>query len=255
MSTNADNLELWNEAALNWVNFVRNQKDSYRLFLNTPATFGLLGDVLWKRVLDLGCGEGFHARLMAKKGAKVVGVEPSDLYEYAVANEQKNNLGIYYVRGRAELLETLGLGTFDVVAAFMVLHEIQDLDAAIRGVTAILKPGGSLVFSILHPMSNCSGTAWTWNGAPKPNDARQDYFKSRLIRVTWAMDGLEKPFETLHYHRPLTEYFDALARHHFAVVRILEPYPTEEQLKRFPPLSAQRQYPNFLHVKAEFKGL
>ena len=81
------------------MNFVRNQRDFYRQILNTPVSFNLLGDVLWKHVLGLGCGEGSHARMMAKKGARVVGVEPSDLIEFAMANEQKTNLGNNYVRG------------------------------------------------------------------------------------------------------------------------------------------------------------
>lgn len=234
--------------------FVRTQKDLYRLYLNTPATFRLMGDVLWKRVLDLGCGEGFHSRLMAKKGAKVVGVEPSDLIEYAIATENRNTVGIHYHRARAEALADLRLSPFDLVVAFMVFNDIGDLNATIKGAASVLEKNGHLVFSIFHPMSNCMGDTWKWNGSANPDSTNPDYFNRRIIRVTWAMEGLEMPFDTLMHHRPLSDYIDCLQNNGFAVINIVEPYPTDEQIKGFPALERERLFPNFLHIKARYLG-
>jgi len=68
----------WNDAAESWVDFVRKGKDYYRDELNNPATFGLTGDVRDRLVLDLACGEGYNTRILARKGAKVAGVDFSE---------------------------------------------------------------------------------------------------------------------------------------------------------------------------------
>ena len=65
----------WNDAAESWVDFVRKGKDYYRDELNNPATFKLMGDVNGQIVLDLACGEGYNTRILARKGAKVTGVD------------------------------------------------------------------------------------------------------------------------------------------------------------------------------------
>jgi ubiquinone/menaquinone biosynthesis C-methylase UbiE len=65
----------WDEAAESWVDFVRQGKDYYRDELNNPATFKLIGNVKGRLVLDLACGEGYNTRILAEKGAKMVGVD------------------------------------------------------------------------------------------------------------------------------------------------------------------------------------
>lgn len=254
MAISIDNVDLWNEATPVWANFIRSQKDFYGMYLNTPVTFGLMGDLLWKRVLDLGCGEGLNARLMTKKGAKVVGLEPSELYEHAVAAEKKTNLGIQFHRGRAEAMENLRLGQFDMVVAFMVLHEIKDLRATIKAVSETIEKHGEFIFSILHPVTNCCGDQWTSNGLPSGGKGDPDYFNRRQIKVRWESEHLIQPFETFHYHRPLSDYFDVLAGLGFSISKVVEPCPTDEQVKRFPPLAEQRGNPRFVHVKAEYLG-
>jgi 2-polyprenyl-3-methyl-5-hydroxy-6-metoxy-1,4-benzoquinol methylase len=65
----------WNEAAEPWTDFVRKGKDFYREEMNNPALFGLLGNIKGKKILDLACGEGSNTRILARKGATVVGVD------------------------------------------------------------------------------------------------------------------------------------------------------------------------------------
>lgn len=61
----------WDDAAETWVDFVRTHKDYDREDLNNPAIFEMLCDIRGKRILDLGCGEGYNSRIMAKKAQKL----------------------------------------------------------------------------------------------------------------------------------------------------------------------------------------
>src|SRR5258708_17282 len=55
----------------------------------------MLGDIRGRHVLDAGCGQGYLSRMLAERGAQVVGVEPGQsLYEYAVEKETERRQGI-----------------------------------------------------------------------------------------------------------------------------------------------------------------
>ena len=93
-----DVVKVWDEAAESWIEFVREGKDYYREGLNNPATFRLIGNVKGKRVLDLACGEGYNTRILARKGAVVVGVDFSEkMIERARKDESVDRLGITYL--------------------------------------------------------------------------------------------------------------------------------------------------------------
>lgn len=56
---------------------VRLGRDVFREHFNNPAFFRFIGELRGKRVLEAGCSEGYNARLMARAGAEVVGVDIS----------------------------------------------------------------------------------------------------------------------------------------------------------------------------------
>lgn len=71
----------------------------WRLYIETFMLFDLVGDLTGKSVLDLGCGEGFHTRLLRQKGAdRVVGVDLfAGMIDLARKQEEHHPLGIEYV--------------------------------------------------------------------------------------------------------------------------------------------------------------
>ncbi|MFQ6090824.1 MAG: hypothetical protein ACE5LD_05235 [Candidatus Bipolaricaulia bacterium] len=66
----------WDAAAGVWAETVRSGGDINREAVNNPAMFKMLGTVKGKRILDLGCGEGYNARLLASEGQKSSGSMP-----------------------------------------------------------------------------------------------------------------------------------------------------------------------------------
>jgi 2-polyprenyl-3-methyl-5-hydroxy-6-metoxy-1,4-benzoquinol methylase len=67
----------WEESAESWTTLARAGFDVYRDHLNTPAFFAMLPDIAGPSGVDVGCGEGYNTRLLARHGARVIGVDIS----------------------------------------------------------------------------------------------------------------------------------------------------------------------------------
>ena len=221
----------WSDAAESWVDFVRKNKDYYRDELNNPATFKLIGDVKGQIVLDLACGEGYNTRMLARKGAKVTGIDFSEkLIELARREETKEKLGICYHVLDATDLKEFSNNHFDLITCFMSLQDIENYRKAIYEVARVLKNRGRFVFSIPHP---CFETIIE-DG--KGVSATRRYFGAVKYPIHWEMERLAKPFRTTSFHRTLTDYFDALSESRLFVSRLVEPRPTKEGLRIHPQL-------------------
>jgi 2-polyprenyl-3-methyl-5-hydroxy-6-metoxy-1,4-benzoquinol methylase len=117
---------------------------------NKEFRFRILGALRGRRVLDVGCGEGVNAVLLAKLGASVTGIDISPkAIDLARRRAQANG-----VADRATFLcsplekANLPPASFDVVWADAILHHlISELDFILRLLVACTKPGGILLFS------------------------------------------------------------------------------------------------------------
>jgi SAM-dependent methyltransferase len=98
-----------------------------------------------KKVLDVGCGEGYGAALLAERAREVTGVDYSPAaVRHASASYVIPNLR--FEIGNASALDP-GLGTFDVATCFEVLEHLEDQEALLERVAALLRPDGVLVLS------------------------------------------------------------------------------------------------------------
>lgn len=237
----------WDTAATAWVDFVRTGKDYYRDELNNPAMFAVLGDISGKTILDVGCGEGYNTRIMAQKGAHVVGVDFSkEMIDFAVEQEEKERLGIAYYVADAGNLTLFENGTFDIVTCFMALQDIKNYQEAIREVSRVLKMDGRFVFVIPHPCFEkrvIDGTiigGWEYkNGKDAlPENALyykvDKYFDTGSYTISWDMERLQHHFATTAFHRTLTDYADALSSAGLMISQLKEPKPTKRGLENYP---------------------
>ncbi len=109
--------------------------------------FALVGDLHGRTVLDLGCGAGENALLLARRGARVIAVDVSgSLVELARRRLELNGLSdaVRFVIGSAHELPLAG-ESIDVVVGIAVLHHL-DIPLASREVFRVLKIGGRGVF-------------------------------------------------------------------------------------------------------------
>jgi ubiquinone/menaquinone biosynthesis C-methylase UbiE len=115
----------------------------------------MMPDFHSKRVLDLGCGFGWHCRYAVERGAhSVVGVDLSEkmLQE---ARAKTPSPRIEYVLMAIEEVE-FPERTFDTVISSLALHYVMSFDEICGKINRWLVPGGDFVFSVEHPIFTIS---------------------------------------------------------------------------------------------------
>ena len=123
----------WDQNADLWAQQVRKGWDYYREHFNNPAFLRFIGDLGGKAVLDAGCGEGYNTRLLARRGARIVGVDVSQrMVELAQQEQQREPLGIRYEAASFSDLSLFDDESFDVVVSFMALMDGPDFEGAAR---------------------------------------------------------------------------------------------------------------------------
>jgi SAM-dependent methyltransferase len=105
-------------------------------------------DELDGRILDVGCGTGRHTTYLADRGDDVVGVDQSpEMLARAVAKHDVSELC------QAVLTELpFADGTFDAALCALVLAHFPDLDGPITELTRVVRGGGTILISDLHPL-------------------------------------------------------------------------------------------------------
>ena len=100
------------------------------------------------RALDLGCGTGRHAVLLAERFTHVDAIDLSlPMIEIARARRSRPNIAYQ----QADLLTTTGAGEYDLVLSVMTLHHVPDLQAALAHIKGLLAPGGRIVVVDPYP--------------------------------------------------------------------------------------------------------
>jgi SAM-dependent methyltransferase len=115
--------------------------------------YHLAGDVRGRHVLDLGCGSGQNAAILAARGARVSAMDISpDLLGLAARRAQLDGLApaITTLCGSAHAIP-LPDASVDLVFGNAILHHL-DLDLTSREVHRVLRPGGRAIFK--EPMRN-----------------------------------------------------------------------------------------------------
>jgi SAM-dependent methyltransferase len=186
----------------------------------TTSLFDLTGSLLDRRVLDLGSGHGHLAREMARRGARVVGVDLSGtLLERARSAEEREPVGIRYVQADVASEATLAGETFDLVVANFTLTDIDDLLGSVATIARLLEPGGVFVMSILHPcFAGGEGISASWSPTATYRD--QGWWRSPPEH---AESTLRQKVGT--NHRMLSTYLNVLSDAGLRLERMIEPPP------------------------------
>ena len=104
-----------------------------------------------KSVVDVGCGGGILAESMAKKGARVTGVDLSEkALKVADLHSLESGAQVRYELISAEDLAAREPAAYDVVTCMEMLEHVPDPAAVVRACSTLLKPGGHVFFSTIN---------------------------------------------------------------------------------------------------------
>ena len=245
----------WDKAASWWVSRYTSRGDLNREWVIDPILFDWLGDVHGLNVLDAGCGEGYLSRLLAERGARVVGVDLSgELLAVAKKRENRKRLGVMYRRADLANLSAFPSENFDIAVSNIVLVDVAHYREAIGEIFRVLKRGGRFLFCITHPAFE-GPVPGKWVREPIDSFRIEDrrflavdrYFDR--VAVFWGPpDG---SVVVGGFHRPLRDYFEALYEAGFLVSRFEEPTASKEALaKRFYYFADLERVPLFLIIEA-----
>ena len=218
----------------------RQRRDNPNDTLEQPVTLELIGDLMGRRVLDLGCGDAAFGRLvLAHGGSAYMGVEGSRKMAAAAremlagANGEVRHCAIEHWDAPA--------AAFDLAVARLSLHYLADLGPVFARIYHALADGGRLVFSVEHPVITSCSRGWP-AGTLRQDWVVDDYFATGLRESAWMGGTVRK------YHRTVEDYFRALQDAGFVVEQLRESCPQREQFVDEHTYERRRRIPLFLFL-------
>ena len=211
----------WNNVA-HWYDSYLKGDDTYQAKVIAPNLARMLAVSLADRVLDVACGQGYFARLIADAGATVVGVDSSsDLVELAAQQAQTNES---YRVGDAEKLPAMKLGTFDAAFSVLAFENIKNIAKVLEGINDCLKKEGKVVLVLLHPSFRIPQHS-DWGYDMKRNvqyRKTEKYLSEVSIPIELAPHKGGKKETTTTFHRSLQWYVKSFRNAGFAITNLEE---------------------------------
>lgn len=200
-----------------------------------------------KKVLDLGCGYGWHCKYVVNHGAKeVVGIDLSHKM-LEVALDINNDKKITYQQSAIEDIN-FPADTFDVVFSSLAFHYISNFEDLVCKISKWLKKNGEFIFSVEHPLYTSSGKQhWCYDAEGKilhfPVD---NYYYEGKREVNFLGEPIIK------YHRTLTGYINSLLSSGFELTNLIEPKPPIE-MRELEEMKNEMRRPMMLLISARNK--
>jgi len=146
-------IKSWYSNAQAWSNAIRTASIASRKLVTNQAIIDAVASIAPRRILDMGCGEGWLARALSTLGMNVIGV---DIVPDLIARAGALGGGEFHVRDYASIAnQQLRLGPFDaVVCNFSLLGE-QSVESLIAALPSYLNDPGYLIIQTLHPVAAC----------------------------------------------------------------------------------------------------
>lgn len=182
---------------------------------------GLLGDVARRQILEVGCGAGQCSRWLAEQGALATGVDlSSGMLEQASRLQREQPLAPDAVPPTFLQADARSLpfpsGSFDIAfSSYGALPFVKDAEVVLGEVARVLRPGGTWVFSVTHPVR--------WMFPDVPGEAGLTVEYSYFDRTPYVeLDAEGRPVYAEH-HRTMGDWISLLVESGFVLTGLTEP--------------------------------
>jgi SAM-dependent methyltransferase len=231
--------EGWQRHADEWITWARTGLDSYDTF-HRDAFLPLVPSP-GRLTVDVGCGEGRVSRDLRALGHRVLSVDLSLAMTRAAATHPQDPVSAVVADAtRLPLADNAA----DCAVAFMSLHDIDHMPAAIREIARILAVGGRLVIAIVHPINSAGRFTGDKADADRPFVIDGSYLQPERYVDAFTREGLTMTFHG--EHRPLQAYTEALADAGLVIERLREPSSPD-------PAKPWYRVPLFLNIVASLQ--
>ncbi len=212
---------------------------SPNLVMEDPAFRNELGDASGLDIVDLGCGDGtFAAQCIHDGCASFTGIDASagmiDRARVAAPT------AVFHQSAMEDL--ALAVSAFDVVVARMALHYVSDIAPVLAEARRGLRPGGRLIFSVVHPVLTA---ALEVADGPRTSVSVDNYFGAGERVRSWFGSSV------VWQHRTIEHYVAAVLDAGFELSALRECPPVEELFDGdTAELERRRRAPVFLLISA-----
>jgi SAM-dependent methyltransferase len=231
--------EHWSRVAREWTRWARApDHDAFWVYRDALCSFIGRGR---GEALEIGCGEGRISRELKTLGYVVTATDV--VAELVDAAAEAHSAHRYAVADATAL--PFPEDSFDLVVAYNVLMDVENVPAAVREMARALRPTGELVVSLVHPFRDRGSFAGT--GSEAPFVLRGSYFGRERFEGEEERGGLQMRFAG--WSQPLEAYAAAFEQAGLAITRLREPMP-EIGGRSYEHLAPWTRMPLFLWLKA-----
>jgi len=248
----------WGTVA-HWYDTLLHGEGTYQKEVILPNLLRLLEPIKNKKVVDIGCGQGFFAFALAEGGARVSGFDiATELIERAKENAlQHSTLATSFGVAPSHTLP-LKDHTHNTAIFVLSLQNILEYKEALVEAARVLKKEGELFIVLNHPAFRIpNGSSWEYDEKNQMQYRRIDHyaipFSSKIDMTPGTKNPKEKKY-TVSFHRPLQEYVKALTKAGL-VITGLEEWHSHKKSQRGPRAKAEdtarKEFPLFLMIRAK----
>ncbi len=194
-----------------------------------------------RQTLEIGCGEGRTSRDLRSRGHTLVATDVSPtLVKYA---QEADPEGRYVVADATRL--PFKDGEFDLVVAYMVLMDVNDMPTTVLEAARVLERGGRFCIGVTHPLAHAG--AFEGRDADARFTIAGSYLESRRIEVPIERNSIA--FTFAGWAHPLEAYARAFEDAGLVIERLREVAAPDRAVARDPNERRWQRIPNFLFLR------
>ena len=206
MNKKAAIFQSWEANAENWIQTIENAEIESRNLVTNAAIVAAVLKYHPRKVLDLGCGEGWLTRRLQEAGMQAQGIDGIP----ALIENARSKGGAFEVISYEDIIagKAISGSSFDAIVINFALLDKENTEALLQKLPDLLLPSGFIFIQTLHPFSGITPET------PYAEGWREG---------SWQ--GLKRDFTHSYqwYYRTLESWSAAFRQADLAIIEIIEP--------------------------------